>query len=233
MAPLEGHALDQARAAAKAGDYAHALNRYEHFFDHALDDDPYSSYGVRLSYCLNEWAKLGEKYPQAIRQLEQKANTALDLLNKTRNPERFHDLVAICKYLGRKDEPIRQFLSYHSSDRDLAASIVRFIWDQLVKEKHWEICADYLPEPKTNYDTALAKFDQAMHICKEDPSLGGNEFEEQIKGWYVRDLTNLLLVLRYSSKNDDAAIVLESMTTDMESRNYPELIALVRENVAV
>ncbi len=233
MAASKRDALDKARAAFKAGDHPEALRQYEYFFDHALDEDPHSLYGVRLSYCLDEWAKLGAKYPPALDRLRQKSEEALALLNQTRTSERFHDFVAICKYLKLKEEPIQCFLAYHESDRTLASSIVRFIWDELVKNKHWAVCAEYLPKPEEKYETALAKFDQALQICKSDPSLGGDDFEEQIKGWYIRDVANLLVVLKNTGRTEAAAGLDASMAADMKSRGYSELIGKVHERVAL
>ena len=104
-------ALDEARAAFRERNYDTALERYEHFFDHALDDDAHSLYGVRLSYCLSEWAKLGDVHPLARRRLEEKASESLDLLVHTRDPERFHDFIAICGYLDQKSDPVRSVSS--------------------------------------------------------------------------------------------------------------------------
>lgn len=141
-------ALDEARAAFRGKDYGGSLERYEYFFDHALDNDAHSLYGVRLSYCLSEWAKLGTVYPLAMRRLEEKASESLALLTQTRDPERFHDFIAICRYLDRKSDPIHQFLHFHSSDRDLAGLIIRFIWDALVQDRQWSVCETYLASRK-------------------------------------------------------------------------------------
>lgn len=46
--------LNEARKTFKSKDYAKSLFSYEYFFDHALDEDGASFYGVRLSYCLSE-----------------------------------------------------------------------------------------------------------------------------------------------------------------------------------
>ncbi|MEW6169571.1 MAG: hypothetical protein AB1651_18045 [Pseudomonadota bacterium] len=232
MAADPRDALNKARSAFKAGHFAEALEQYEHFFEHALDDDPAALYGVRLSYCLAEWASLGEHYPRALERLREKAAGSLDLLTKTREPERFHDFIAICKHLKRTDEPIRQFLVYHSSDSDLAKSIVRFVWAQLVERKLWSICSEYLPDPGAKYELAIAKFDQAMEVCASDPSLGGNDFAEQIKEWYVRDVTNLLLVLTNTGRVGEAAKVRASMVADMGTRGYPQLIGVVDAGVS-
>ncbi len=224
--------LDKARAAFRSGQHAEALAQYEYFFDHALDDDPYTLYGVRLSYCLSEWAKLGKKYPQALERLEQKKQDALGQLHQTRNPERFHDFIAICEYLQCKEEPIDQFLSLHTSDEDLAKEIVRFIWNELVEAQQWKVCEAYLASPTEKYESVLAKFDQAMNVCKSDPTLGADDFEQQIKGWYVRDASNLLLVLTNSNRKDDISSLHRRIDSDMQSRGYPELITQIHERVA-
>ena len=226
-------ALDEARAAFQERNYDRALERYEHFFDHALDDDPHSLYGVRLSYCLSEWAELGEVHPLALRRLEEKAGEALALLTQTRNPERFHDFIALCRYLHRTEEPVRRFLHFHASDRDLASSMVRFIWDNLVETQQWSVCEEYLAEPKARYDAALTKFDQAMGVCKSEPSFGGQEFEEQIKGWYVRDVSNILLVLKNTGRVSEASAIEACVEPDMKSRGHTSLVERVHERTAL
>lgn len=57
--------LDAGRAAAKAGRYAEALAEYQWFHEESLAIEP-AVYGVRLSYALSDWAKLGESYPEYV-----------------------------------------------------------------------------------------------------------------------------------------------------------------------
>jgi hypothetical protein len=61
--------LNQARADALAGRYEEALAKYLWFHHHALEIRP-SLAGVRLSYALQEWRRLGEFYPPAWEALE-------------------------------------------------------------------------------------------------------------------------------------------------------------------
>ena len=116
-------ALANARAFFKTGEFAAALAQYEYFFDHAIEEEE-SLYGVRLSYCLDEWARLGSKYPPALQRLQFKAEEAHDLLLRTRKSDRFHDYIAICEYLHRDEAPIELFLTLHKTDRELAQSVV-------------------------------------------------------------------------------------------------------------
>jgi hypothetical protein len=224
--------LADARASFKAKEFAAALAQYEHFFDHALEEEE-SLYGVRLSYCLDEWAQLGAKYPPALERLQFKAEEAYDLLRRTREPARFHDYIAICEYLQRNAAPIDAFLALHKSDRELAESVVRFIWDELVDAKQWEVCITYLADPSEDYAYALRRFDESMKICTSDPSLGGAEFEEQIKGWYVRDVTNIVRVLTNCDRVTEASAIIRSMESDMQRRGGMDLATRVNELVAL
>lgn len=49
VTPPQKDTLDNAREAFRSGRYAEAPESYEYLFDHALDDDPHSLYGARIS----------------------------------------------------------------------------------------------------------------------------------------------------------------------------------------
>src|SRR5687767_7110533 len=163
-------ALDAARIAFRDKRYPEALSNYEWFFDHALDDDPAALYGVRLSYCLSEWARLGSEYPPAWKRLEERRDQALELFGSTRDPERFHDFMAICQYLDEDSKlPIETFAKVHHQDRALAGSAVRFIWHQIVDAQMWDVAAAYVTDYKADYEQAIKKFEEAMTLCDENP----------------------------------------------------------------
>jgi hypothetical protein len=211
-------ALDQARSAFRTGNYAEALKQYEYFFDHAMEDEEHNYYGVRLSYCLDEWARLADKYPAAIDRLEKKRDEALSLLAQTRNPERFHDYQSICKYLKSEKLPIDKFLVYHSSDPELAKTVFRFIKKDLAKAEFWNICSTYINKPLDEYNLYLQTLDMALKIHEEegwDNSI--------VKSGFVRDVSNLLLILKNTEKSDEVASLQNSILSDMQSRNLPEL----------
>lgn len=214
--------LDAAREDFRSGRYAESLKNYEYFFDHALDDDPASYYGVRLSYCLNEWVRLGKKYPEARQRLEDKAEESLRLLDKTRNAEKFHDYVKISDYLKRDGQPVATFLGYHQSDPELAESIVRFVWDKLVQGGHWSVCSGYVKDAESSYANALQRFDEAMQVSKDNPQFGGEEFDDQVRGWYFNDVSRLLLVLKQSGRSIEFHKIHALSLSDMSTRSYPE-----------
>ena len=230
-----GKVLDEARAAAQDGEYAVALERYERFFDRALLDQSEDNnyYGVRLSYCLGEWARLGERYGPAKKRLEEKAEEALVAFEATKDAEKFHDFQAISGELGRKDQVLRRFVTYHESMPELAIAAIRFMWDRLVEAREWEICAAHLDDPNSRYNRALEKFDDAMEICQSEPSLGGAEFADQIKGWYVRDFGNLLAVLKNTGQHSLAEQMEQVAIEDMKRRGHTDLVDKARARAAL
>jgi len=226
-----GQVLKEARAAAKAGNYALALDNYERFFDRALLDqgEDNNYYGVRLSYCLDEWARIGERYPVARERLEAKAIDALVAFEATGSYEKFHDFQSIKDHMGQEEAVLSQFVQYHLTKPELAKIALKLMWNRLVDAKRWDICAVYLDDHESMYKKALHLFDQSMEICLADESLGGDEFAGQIKGWYVRDAGNLLLALKGSGRQDLVVQLAATVLTDMQSRGYAELVSCVYE----
>jgi hypothetical protein len=215
-------ALDAARAAVRDSRYPEALSSYEWFFDHALDDDPAALYGVRLSYCLSEWAQLGSKYPPAWKRLEERRDQALELFGSTRDPERFHDFMAICRCLDEDSKlPQETFAKIHHEDRELAASAVRFIWHQIVDAQMWEVAATYVVDYKADYEQAIEKFEEAMKVCDENPDFGGEEFADQIRGWCIADLRDLWLVLTHSNRSSEAEALKQLALGDNRLAKHP------------
>ncbi|MFO1367972.1 MAG: hypothetical protein U1F46_03180 [Marinagarivorans sp.] len=222
--------LSEARDAFQNNDFSHALERYEYFFDHALDADPYSYYGVRLSYCLNEWAKLGAEYPPALVRLEQKAEESVRLLLQTKTPEYFHDFVSMCRYLMWVSRPIEQFLAIHDLDAELARSIVRFIWRELVSDERWTVCNVYLGNPMSDYQNCLAKFDRLLEFGANEPQLCDEVFKQDAMDDCVLDVTNILLVLLHNHRDAEFAEINACLDADMTARQHNNLPALIRAN---
>jgi hypothetical protein len=225
--------LEAARDARKKGEYSEALRHYAYFFEHALDGDPASLYGVRLSYCLDEWARLGKVYPPALEALNERRKEALRRFEATQEPEDFHDFEVISKYLDVHDEAIDSFMAYHATDRRLAALAVRFVWSKLVARGAWDICGCYIGDPNERYRGALLKFDQAMKVSRENPDFGGADLEKQTKGWYVRDVSELLLVLINTGQAHAGAKFRTQAESDMLRRGYAEVVSEIASQVAL
>ena len=223
--------LRNARAAVNAGDYPAALALYEHFFDHALEADE-GFYGVRLSYCLDEWAELGKTYPQALENLKARATEAIAGFETTRNPELFHDYQSILHYLNHDDAVFAQFIGYHETSSDLAKLAADLMWDSLVESERWDLCAAYLGDAKERYETAVHHFDLGMQLYREDPSFGDDDdFARRRRKSYVRDVGSLFRVLKNTSQDELLNSLDATACADMQSRGEPELIIRVHNRM--
>lgn len=211
--------LEQARSSFRSGKHAEALEQYEYFFDHALEDIEHNYYGVRLSYCLDEWTTLGQSYPPARERLEWKRDEALSLFVQTRNPERFHDFISICKYLKCNNLSMEKFLFFHATDPDLAKSVFNFVQDALVEAKQWNVYAAYIDNSFERYKRCLELLDDMLKIHEEE---GWDN--SRVKRLYVRNVSNLLLVLKHTGKIDDVASLQNLIDKDTASRGMPELV---------
>lgn len=71
------------------------------------------------------------------------------------------------------------------------------------------------------------KFDEAIKVGRANPQLGGIEFEELIKERYIKDVSELLLVLQHSGQEDAATSFHLRAQADMKARCCPEVAARV------
>ena len=94
--------LQEARTDAMAKRYEDALAKHLWFHQNALKHEP-ALYGVRLSFALSYWEKLGNKYPPALASLKavrDEARQAVTTVKPKEAKELFHDFIAIRAYWG-------------------------------------------------------------------------------------------------------------------------------------
>jgi len=216
--------LEDARLAHQAGDFANALEFYEHFFDHALEHDPLAYYGARLSHCLLGWAELAETFPGAKNALERKKREMLEsYLEQGRNPERFHDYLAICRCLGREEDALEQFLSLYHSEPKSAAKLVKFLWDDLINAEHWDTCSDLMEQSNAKLDELFAIFDEANKLKDVDPAFNNIKFEHHIVDTLLNDVQKVVMVLRYADRGNEIDALQRQFQQATTQRDHPIL----------
>lgn len=215
--------LEDAQRAHQAGDFSNALKFYEHFFDHALEHDPLAFYGARLSHCLGGWGDLAEQFPGAMNRLEAKKRDSLEVYLEQREPERFHDYLAICRTLGREQDALEQFLQLHHSEPKSAAKLSKYIWHDLVGAEHWDVCSDLLPQPSQKLDELFAIFDEANKLKEVDPAFNTQSFDEHIVDTLLNDLQQVVTVLRYAQRSDEIDALARQFAQAVEQRQHAQL----------
>lgn len=212
--------LEDARIAHSAGDFVSALAFYEHFFDHALDDDPYAFYGARLSHCLDGWAELAQTFPGAKNRLEGKKRECLDQYLDQRDPERFHDYLSICRVLGVESDALEQFLRLHQQEPKSAAKLSKFMWNDLIQAECWPVCSQLMEQAPQKLDELFAMFDQAAQLKDIDTSFNNHRFDQHIVDTLMVDLQNVVTVLRHTDRGDDIKALQRQFQQGVEARNH-------------
>lgn len=220
--------LQDAQLAHEAGDFVNALKFYEQFFDHALDDDPYALYGVRLSYCLDGWARLAQEFVGAKNQLTSKQSGCLALYLDKKQPESFHDYYAISIALGEQGIALEQFFQINESSSKSASRLIKYVWQDLIEGQHWQVCNQFLEDPVQKLDEYFSVFDEADRLQEMDISFASDTFKEHILSQLTKGVNELLLVLRHNNRVDDVEMIQRKFYEISHSKNHAGLDRLLQ-----
>ncbi|GGC62865.1 hypothetical protein [Undibacterium terreum] len=225
--------LDGARKAFKAQQYPLALELYEWFFDHALEEGGGKWVGIRLSFCLGEWAQLAKVYEPAGISLEQKRAQSISNFAKSREAGQFHDYVAICRYTGTMPQAIDTFIEFHDSDRELARRILYFIKAELRSAGKWEICNAYIQDADAAYERALETLLRPLEFAESNPEKINDEFVSTIKEQFVKNADYIVAVLSHVHRMEDARRICERANQDMKKHGVPGFLSVASGDAGV
>lgn len=215
--------LEDARLAHRAGDYTNALRFYEHFFDHALDEDASALYSLRFSHCLDGWAQLAQEFPGARQRLQQKQQQVLLAYQATKIPDRFFDYWEISARLGDTAQALQVFLELYTNDFDNANKLVRFVWDDLIKAEQWQVCSELLPEPAQKLDELFTLFDEYAKMREVDDAFNSAKFEQHIVDQLLSNLQHVVTVLRHANRSTAITALERQFYQGLKSRDHATL----------
>lgn len=222
-APQILRVLSNAQVAHNGGDFVNALKFYEQFFDEALVQDPTGLYGVRLSYCLDGWAKLAQSFPGALIRLREKQAETLANYYANRNPERFHDYLQISARLSDSEAAINTFIQLQTDHPKSAAKLSKFVWQELITHEQWGVCNSLLEQPSLKLDELFAVFDEANRMGDIDPAFNTTEFEQHTVEQLLSNLHDLVCVLRHGNRSAELEELERQFFQGIQSRDHATL----------
>jgi hypothetical protein len=123
----------------KNGEYQKALERYVWFHNHILETDS-SMKGVRLSFALSHWKKLGDKYPPAIVALKEVRDKKTNqIISSGESKSLFIDVDAINRTLSESSKTINLFELISKKYPKLAGEVITYALDDLLAAKSYEL----------------------------------------------------------------------------------------------
>ncbi|MGB7934038.1 MAG: hypothetical protein WCH04_17785 [Gammaproteobacteria bacterium] len=185
------------------GKFDNALEK--HLWFHEASRESPGMGGVRLSFALESWLDLANKYSPAMDSLIQLRDGYKDTLLKGNGTfDNFHDLFAINQYLENDGDTYSVFMKLHENYPEQAKSYYHVVEDIIVEKNRYDICAAYIADPMKKY-----KHIEKLHKLNKDFSRKHSgprdkEFGQYTEDSYTKGVCQLIEVLS-ALGNDDVA----------------------------
>lgn len=191
-------AFDALVQLAKAGKYQEALDKHIWFHDASREFSGMG--GVRLSYALDMWKDLGEKFPPAMESLTSLRDRYKEqLLIGKGTFSTFHDFSAINRVLNNSDDTLNVFEKIHNKYPTQAQSYYPVVEDKIIEKKRYDICSVYIIDP-------IEKYNQIQHLHETMQSFE-MDIEDYAKERFVQSVCQLIEVMVAQEKLDIATVI--------------------------
>ena len=159
-----------------------ALEGFVWLYDHALEHDP-AFCAVRLSAVLSYWKELADKYPPALKSLQEVRDRESELIKGGKGTwDTFHEAMSLNRVLKEEEKSIELFIFMDEKYPELAKKCWNLINSKMIAAKKFDLVRKYLPNPnlmkefnkialyykryKTSEDETLKKFDEDSFVNK-------------------------------------------------------------------
>jgi hypothetical protein len=192
--------LREAQADADSGRYADALDKHRWIHGKSLQLNAGMG-GVRLSFALSQWRRLGEKYPPALDALRAVRDEAA---NQVRTRERafseFHDFASISRTLGEDAATAELFAWVDANKPAEAQQYYHVAQPSLVVTRNYALCGKYL--------NGAAEADRIIGMHRMNRSLqvrqGAAAFSDFAKRSFTSEATTLVALLAVNARKAEA-----------------------------
>jgi hypothetical protein len=209
------------------GRHAEALREYEWFHRNALKHRP-SLYGVRLSFALRYWTELGKVYPKARESLERIRRRKTAVLRSGRgNPDLFHDVASINKYVNRQHDTYRLFVWLDVKHPRMAAKCVRVALPALVKARDFKLARRHMPDPEVRVARYAEFMNRELPKIRERVRKSGTKapVKDAYIANYCDDVALLVGILNGAGERRKAALLRKSAVALLNKPLVRRLVA--------
>lgn len=201
--------LQEADADREARRYVDALAKHVWIHEHSLEHSPSMS-GVRVSFALNSWVSLGDRYPAALEKLKEIRDATGDAIpaSKLRKThELFYDFMAINRTLEEESRTSDLFVMLDKDNPEKAEKVFDAAIPALLKAKEYKLCGKYL-SPQKDMEAYCKQFHQHEEMAKE-PRFANSNIGEFGKNKFKSDVTVLVALLVVNERKPEALEVAE------------------------
>jgi len=198
--PNPQQALNEARTLAGAGKYEESLAKHFWFHKNALATEPSLS-GVRLSFALTDWVKLGKKYPPARDALVAIRDDDARAFEEGRGSfELFHDLSSIDGYLDDRPRTIATFKVVAAKDRKLAETCYIVAEKELLAARDFATCGEFIPDSIARLDRITANREGLVKFAAQ----GHPQMRQVAEDNFVEEVVRVIKILEGAGRRPEA-----------------------------
>jgi hypothetical protein len=215
--------LNEAETLAQQGKYEEALEKHLWFHENALKHDP-AMRGVRLSFALSDWVKLGHKYPKAREALVAiRDDNTKSISEGLGSIDLFHDVASINRYLEEAPKTVELFKTLHEKHHRLAEQCYRVAEKYLAARREYTLCASYIPDATKRFDRIREFRERNLEIAKDERVL----MKEHAEKMFAEETCRLIEILVGAGRKQDAESVRERALAVRDDRKLRDAIEKV------
>jgi len=212
--------LSEAQEDTRQGRYSVALAKHLWFHREALKVDQ-SFYGVRLSFALDYWKDLAQRYPPAMEALVKTRDDALKSVLEGGGAidafNAFHDLVALNRALGESGQTVRTFVRLDAERPELAERVFNLAQPALIRAKEYAVCGKYL-KPRRSW--LMARQIYEMDKLRAEENGGRPEYEDFREKSFTNEVSTLVALLVVNGREDEARALAEEAKRFREDQDF-------------
>jgi hypothetical protein len=224
--------LNEAGDDARAGKYEQALAKHVWFHENAIKYERSMS-GVRRSFALGDWYRLGELYPPAMEKLEEVRDATKKRIkgNERRvSFDDFHDLVALNRELGSEEDTVAMFHFVESRDKDDAERVFNISEPALIKAKEYALCGKYM-KPEKSLRRILETYRRGREMA-DNPRFGEKLLDFHVNK-FINDAATLVAILVVNDRETEASeTAYELKKVEGDAKFHAKLAAALEEALA-
>lgn len=221
----------EAQADTAAGRYKDAQAKFIWYRDNALKYEP-SEAGVRDSFALTEWADLAQKYPPAMRKLNEIRDQAIKQLHDKNADAKSAYIIATSINLGLKErqKDLDMFKWLDKNNPNVAKEVYSLAEMELIDAGEYAICGRYL-DPDASYKTMFDQYKLTKHsadMMKKNPAVTPSAAQmtsEFADKFFSNEASKLVAVLALNNRYDDAARIADEALNVLKTPEFETLLA--------
>jgi len=211
--------LDDAQSYAAQSRYKEALERHIWFHENAIKYQE-SLYGVRLSFALSYWVRLGQKYPPALMALKEIRDQTESKIKAGYNAYGlFNDVEAINAALNENESTTSLFVWLDKNKPEIARDVYKLAQRELVRSKNFKLCGKYL-DPENAYLRHVRNFRDALKFAKSQPD--DNRAEIFSYEYFSSEVATLIALLVLSGNADEAKNIYDMALLEWDDKEFQQ-----------